>query len=127
MSKGAIQHNEQYYKAKWRKVANVLWHSNLGVSKIAVAGSRAVAKERLDSDMDVIFAATGSPSKQELYPKLVQLMKSNFPKDKVYPGGSYNIVHLDFQSGGKFELVLLPEKQFNKEHKEDVDYRRESL
>jgi hypothetical protein len=105
----------------------VIWNSGFGVAKIAVAGSRAIAKQRLDSDMDVIFSVAGSPSKQELYPKLINLMKSNFPNENVYPGSSYNIVHLDFNSGGKFELVLLTESEFNKEHTEDVNYRRKHL
>jgi hypothetical protein len=118
MSRGANQHNDLYYQAKWKSVANVLWHSNLDVS---------LQRQRLDSDMDVIFSAAGNPSKQIFYPKLITLMKSNFPEEHVYPGSNYNVVHMDFKSGGKFDLVLLPENQFNREHKEDVDYRRKNL
>ncbi len=127
MSKGTIQHNDQQYRAKWKSIVNVLWHSNLKVSKIAVAGSRAIQRQRLDSDMDVIFSAAGNPPKQEFYPKLITLLQSNFPEEAAYPGSHYNVVHLDFKSGGKFDLVLLPESQFNWEHQEDVDYRRQNL
>ncbi|MFW9915983.1 MAG: hypothetical protein ACFFGZ_10285 [Candidatus Thorarchaeota archaeon] len=119
--------SDQQYRAKWKKVVNVLKSSNLGLSRVAQAGSRAIQKQRYDSDMDVIFSITGNPSKEQFYPKLIRVLEANFRDDKVYPGDEHNIVHLDFQSGEKFELVLKTERKFDQEHKDDKDYRRENL
>ena len=119
--------NDQFYKSKWIKVVNVLKSQNLGISRIAQAGSRAKQQHKPESDQDIIFAVSGNPSKETFYPKLMRILKSNFPHDKVYPGKNYNVVHLDFKTGGKFELVLLSEGEFDRQHKGIKDYRRNYL
>ena len=119
--------NMAYYHAKWKKIVHVMTSPNLGISRIAQAGSRPKQRHRPDSDMDVIFAVTGNPSTRAFYPKLMKVLKANFPLGNTYPGGSYNVVHLNFQSGGKFELVLLPETKFDREHKSILDYKRTHL
>jgi len=45
----------------------------------------------------------------------------------VYPSKNYNVVHLDMKTGGKFDLVLRTEKEFDKQHRNDVEYRRRNL
>ena len=108
-------------------IVNVMTRSNLGISRIAKAGSRAIQTHRPDSDMDVIFSVSGNPSKASFYPMLIRILKANFRSDQVYPGSNYNVVHLDFQSGAKFDLVLLSENDFDDQHEDDVNYRRENL
>jgi hypothetical protein len=97
------------------------------VSRVAKAKSQARIQHRPDSDMDVIFAVSGDPSKSTFYPKLIKVMKANLTNGKVYPGRSNNVVHIDFAKGGKFELVLLSERDFDIQHGDDVKYRRVNL
>jgi len=118
---------DAHYKKKRISIANVLKNSKIGLSMISSAGSRAKQTNRPDSDQDVIFAVSGNPERKIFYPKLMKLLKTNFPKDKVYHGKNNNIVHLDFKSGSKFELVLQSNKEFNKEHKSLKLYRRKNL
>lgn len=118
---------ENHYKKKLNSITSVLKNSKLGLSKIAPAGSRAKQEHRPDSDQDAIFAIAGDPTKKEFYPKLIEILKNNFPLDDVYPGKSNNIVHLDFRSGAEFELVLKSDKGFDKEHSLLKLYRRKNL
>lgn len=127
MNRGPGYNNDLYYHSKWKKIVNVMSHSNLSVSRIAPAGSRTKRKHRIDSDMDVIFAVARNPSHEEFYPNLIYTLESNFPHDKVYPGRDYNVVHFDFSSGGKFDLVLLTEKSFDGEYESIKNYKRENL
>lgn len=118
---------DEHYKKKMKSITNVLQNSKIGLASIAPAGSRAKQEHRPDSDQDVIFAVSGNPNRKEFYPKLMKLLKTNFPNDEVYPGSNKNIVHLDFDSGAKFELVLQTDKEFDKEHKSLKLYRRKNL
>ncbi len=119
--------SDNFYHSKWKSIVNVLTHSNLKVSRIAQAGSRAKRQHKPDSDMDVIFSVSGDPTRQSFYPDLIRVLERNFPHEKVYLGGNNNIVHLNFKKGGKFELVLLTEKDFDKEHKSILDNKRKNL
>ena len=119
--------DENFYHSKWKSIVNVMKSSNLNISKIAQAGSRAKKKHRPDSDMDVIFAVAGNPSQKNFYPNLKTVLKSNFPLEKVFPGSNYNVVHLDFRQGGKFDLVLLTEAEFDTEYKSILDYKKKNL
>ena len=119
--------DENLYHSKWKSIVNVMKSSNLKISKIAQAGSRAKKKHRPDSDMDVIFAVAGNPSQKNFYPDLMTVLKSNFSYEKIFPGKNYNVVHLDFKQGGKFDLVLLTETEFDKEYKSILDYKKKNL
>lgn len=118
---------DEHYKKKRKSITNVLKNSKIGLAMISPAGSRAKQTHRSDSDQDVIFAVSGNPDREDFYPKLIKILEDNFPKDKVYPGSNNNIVHLDFKSGAKFELVLQTNKEFNKEYKSLKLYRRKNL
>jgi len=119
--------SDDYYHSKWKKIVNVMKNSNLKISRIAPAGSRAKRQHRPESDMDVIFSVSGNPSRNIFYPDLIKILRSNFPLERVYPGSNYNVVHLNFKDSGKFELILLTESEFDKEHKSILDYKRKYL
>lgn len=118
---------ENHYKKKMKSITSVLQNTKLGLSKITPAGSRAKQEHRPDSDLDIIFAIAGDPTKKEFYPKLINTLKKEFPLDNVYPGKSNNIVHLDFRSGAEFELVLKTSKGFDKEHSSLKLYKKKNL
>lgn len=119
--------SEEYYKSKWKKVVNVMIHQNSKVSKIAPAGSRPKQQHTPNSDMDVIYSVSGDPSKENFHPELIKTLKSNFSQDKVYPGSNNNVVHIDFQTGGKFDIVLLPGDDFDEEHENILEYKKKNL
>ena len=119
--------SEDKYHSKWNSIVNVMKNSNLKISSIAQAGSRARRDYSSNSDMDVIFTVARSPNKREFYPKLMKLLKNNFPEDRVFPGSHYNVIHINFKKGGIFDLVLLTEGAFDKQHGTDVEFRREHL
>ena len=118
---------DEHYKKKLNSITNVLKNSKIGLSMISPAGSRSKQTHRPDSDQDVIFAVSGNPERKNFYPELTKILEKNFPNDNIYPGDNNNIVHLDFNSGAKFELVLQTKKEFNKEHKSLKLYRRKNL
>ena len=68
--------SDSYYKARWKRIINVMKTSNLGLSRIAPAGSRSKRQHRPDSDYDVIFAVSGNPSREEFYPDLIEVLHS---------------------------------------------------
>ena len=118
---------DSYYQARWRRIVNVMKTSNLGLSRIAPAGSRAKRQHRPNSDYDVIFAVADNPSREEFYPDLIEVLQNHFDNVYVYPGSNYNVVHIDFHRGGKFELVLLTESNFDKQYKSIKDFKRKHL
>ena len=118
---------DEHYKKKMKSITHVLKNSKIGLTGISPAGSRARQENRPDSDQDVIFAVSGNPNRKGFYPKLTELLKINFPKDRVYPGHNSNIIHLDFNSGAKFELILQTNKEYEKEQKSLKLYRRKNL
>ena len=119
--------DDKYYISKWTKIVNVLKNSNLKISGVAKAGSRARQQYRPDSDLDIIICVANDPNKKEFYPRLIATLKANFPYDNVYAGSTYNVVHFDTKSEGKFDVVLLTEKEFDTQHGNDVDFRRKNL
>lgn len=100
-----------------KKINNNLSHS----------GSRARQQYTPRSDLDVIFSVSGDPSRESFYPRLIRVLQDNFPNDNVSPGTNYNVVHLYFRSGGRFDLVLLGSSEFDREHGDNVEYRRMNL
>ncbi len=118
---------DKYYQSKWKSVVNVMKSQNLNVAKIAKAGSRARQQQTSKSDLDVIFSVSGNPSKQTFYPKLETVLKVNFPHDQVKLGTDKNVVHLFPSKGGKIDIVLLDDSKFDKEHGNNVEYKKNNL
>ncbi len=116
------------YEHLWKSIVNVMKNSNLKISRIAKAGSRARRQHRPDSDMDIIFAVVGDPPREKFYPDLMRILQSNFPEADVSLGTEGNVVKLvDPRTGARFDLVLLTEADFDDQHSNDVEYRRKHL
>jgi len=122
--------DNKYYKEKFVSIVNVLKTNStkLKISGIAIAGSRARQQPNSKSDEDIIISAAKDPSKEEFYPKLMEVLEDNFQHWDVYPGKNYNVVHMkDPKVDGEFDLVLRTEKEFDKQHGNDIKYRRRNL
>jgi len=101
--------------------------SNLKISRITQAGSRAKKTHRPDTNSDIIFSVSKNPDRINFYPKLIEVLKNNFSHEKIYLGSNYNAIHLDFRNREKFDIVLLSENEFDKEYKSILDYKRKYL
>ena len=122
--------NDKYYKEKFTSIVNVLKTNSakLKVSGITIAGSRARQQQQPDSDEDIIISVAKDPSKEEFYPKLMQVLKNSFQHWEVYPGDNYNVVHMrDPKTDAIFDLALRTENEFDKQHGNDIKYRRRNL
>jgi len=122
--------DDKYYKEKFKSIVNVLKANSakLKVSGIAIAGSRARKQQQPDSDEDIIISVATDPNKEEFYPKLMQVLEDNFQNWKVYPGDDYNVVHMkDPKMDGAFDLALRSEEEFDKQHGNDVEFRKKHL
>lgn len=96
---------DEYYNSRWKKIVNVMKNSNIKLSKIAEAGSRAKKPHRPDSDMDVIFSISENPTRTIFYPQLIKILGANFSGENIQPGKYNNIINFYFRNGGKFDLL----------------------
>lgn len=122
--------DDNYYNAKFKSIVNILKTNSirLKVSGIAIAGSRARQQQNSESDEDIIISVAKDPSKDEFYPKLIEVLKDNFQHWEIYPGDDYNVVHIkDPKTDGIFDLVLRKEREFDKQHSKDVKFRKKNL
>ncbi len=122
--------NDEYYKSKWDSVVKIFQMSNLGIAAQSRAGSRARMIHDCRSDLDVIFYVNGDPERDDFYRDLRELLEKNFQRahrHNVYPGSNNNVVHLETAQGGIFDFVLLTEPDFENQHGNDVEWRRENL
>jgi len=121
--------DDNHYRKKFKSIVNVLKtnSSKLNVSGISLAGSRARQQQGSESGEDIIISAAHDPSKPEFYPELMKVLEDNFPTAEIDPGGNYNVVHMDTKEGGKIDLVLRSEAEFDRQHQNDIKYRRNNL
>lgn len=103
---------DQRYSSEWRSIVNFM-KNNTGflISGVAKAGSRRRGDYKDSSDLDIIFAVSRDPPKTEIYPKLEQLLKDNFPKASIEIGRSYNVIKMSINSLN-FDIVLRTKTEF---------------
>jgi len=102
---------EEGYASFWRSLKNFLLHnSGFKVSGVARSGSRREGTHRDKSDLDVIFAIAGDPSKRDVYPALVERLKSSFNVNADI-GSSYNVIKI-WKTQISSDLVLRSESDF---------------
>ena len=115
---------DQEYEKNARSILNVLKNNGLYVSKAAVAGSRGKGTSTQSSDLDIIFAVSGDPSKNSVYPKVKSALATNFPKYNARLGTDGNVVKLDFPGLGHTDLKLLSSSEFDRQLANVKSYRR---
>lgn len=122
--------NDEYYSSKWKSIVSIFQKTDIGIAAQAKAGSRARQTHTCKSDLDVIFFASGDPSRAGFYPDLIHVLRNNFQEahdHRVYPGSKNNVVHLVTARGGVFDFVLLTETEFEDQHGNNVEWRRDNL
>jgi len=103
---------DQQYRSKWISIQNFL-KNNTGYSfaGVARAGSRKQGDWRIYSDLDIRFAISGDPSRNEIYPDLRDKLENAFPKAQVWIGSSYHVINMKIENLN-FDLVLLSINDF---------------
>jgi len=85
---------EQHYARFWRSLRSFLLNSSgFPVSGAARRGSRHWGTHHDKSDLDVIFAISGDPSKKEVYPPLIERIKFTLNVNSDV-GESYNAIKI---------------------------------
>ena len=98
--------SEEKYSEIRERVTNVLRNSTgLPVQKVKYAGSRMKGTYRESSDLDLQFSVQGDPSKDYVYPKVVDTIKSTLGH-LVDVGTSGNVVKV-WGTGFSIDLVLM--------------------
>lgn len=97
---------DREYAKFGRKINNFLRNNtSYSIHGVARQGSRTNGTYNNSSDLDIFFAISGNPSKQEIYPDLVEKLQKIMKLDAEI-GGSYNIINI--QKGDlDIDLVLL--------------------
>ena len=98
--------NEEKYSEIKKRLANVLRNSTgLPVQKVKYAGSRQKGNYKESSDLDLQFSVQGDPQKDNVYPKVVDAIKSTLDH-LVSVGTSGNVVKV-WGTGFSIDLVLM--------------------
>jgi len=102
---------EQRYASFWRSLANFLRNNtSFSVSGVAREGSRRKGTHEDRSDLDVIFAISRDPAKTEVYPKLIEQLRSGM-NAQAQIGRSYNAIKIQ-KDQLRCDLILKTQAQF---------------
>lgn len=102
---------EQQYARFFRSLRNFLENSSgFPVIGVARTGSRTRGTHRDKSDLDVYFSVTNDPTKQQVYPLLVERLKKTL-KVNAAIGKSYNVINI-WKKDINCDLILYSEAQF---------------
>lgn len=102
---------EQRYARFWRSLRNFLLSSSgFPVSGAARRGSRHWGTHHNKSDLDIIFAISRDPSKKEVYPPIIERIKSTL-RVNANVGESYNAIKI-WKEGISCHLVLRTQVEF---------------
>jgi predicted nucleotidyltransferase len=110
---------EQISKSFTKKINNFLHNStNLPIhGGIARQGSRKDGTHKEDSDLDMVFAISGDPKRDVVYPDLCEKMKKTLKVD-VEIGKEGHVINVK-KGVLDVDLVLLETKQFDKQVREN--------
>jgi predicted nucleotidyltransferase len=105
---------EQQYSSLRKGLGNFLReNTGLRVSGVALMGSRRRGDHNADSDMDVIFTVAGDPSKDQVYPGLIDKLTRGM-NVQARLGSSHNVIKI--QKGDlKVDLVLRTEEEYREQ------------
>ena len=102
---------EQQASSFAKKIDNFLHkNTNLKIHGVAGQGSRKDGKHRDDSDLDIIFSIAEDPSRDEIYPDLIDKISKTLTVDASL-GKHGNVINIT-KGDLEVDLVLLPMSTF---------------
>lgn len=102
---------EQQASSFAKKIDHFLYkNTNLTIHGVARQGSRKEGSHRDDSDLDIVFAISGNPDREEIYPELVEKLEKVM-NVQANLGENGNVINI---KKGKLDidLVLLSMEKF---------------
>jgi len=85
-------------------------NTNLKIHGVARQGSRKEGTHKDDSDLDIVFAISGDPDKEEIYPDLSEKLEK-IMKVQAEIGEDGNVINI-LKGKLDIDLVLLPIDKF---------------
>jgi len=105
---------EQQASSFAKKLGNFLHkNTNLKIHGVARQGSRKQGTHRDYSDLDIVFAVSKDPGKDEIYPELLDKLR-NVMKVEAELGANENVINIK-RRDLEADLVLLSIKDFEKQ------------
>ena len=116
---------EQQASSLAKKIDHFL-HKNtkLKIHGVARQGSRKEGAHRDDSDLDIVFAISGDPDKEEIYPDLSEKLEK-IMKVQAEIGEDRNVINI-LKGKLDIDLVLLPIDKFETQIRNNKITRIES-
>ena len=109
---------EQQASSFAKKLDNFLHkNTNIKIHGVALQGSRKQGTHRDDSDLDIVFAASKDPNKDEIYPELVDILTEGM-NVKAELGANKNVINIR-KRDLDIDLVLLSKEDFEKQIREN--------
>ncbi len=105
---------EQQASSFAKKIDNFLHkNTNFTIHGVARQGSRKEGTHKDESDLDIVFAISGDPDREEVYPDLAEKLKKimNVQADLGENGNVINIKKGELD----IDLVLLTKEKFEKQ------------
>ena len=116
--------NKDFFRSMWETLVNLLLNSNFKLSRIAPSGAKIEPNFPIESNMDLIFSIENDPEENDFYKKLIGILKQNLSEqDKIKFFNKEKIVHIELGIGGKYNLKMLKEEEFDENYKSILDFR----
>ena len=114
------ERSKNFYNELGNKIYNVMVSKYTNITGFTKAGSREKGNFKRKSDLDIRFCMSGDPKRIIFYPKLEEYLSETLPdfngENLRYEiGEEGNVIHVYPANGGKVDIALLTESEYNRQ------------